>query len=107
MLMGTLAPTYRFPPLFNQQSRPVDSALFTMSLLDRLSTPLFLLSDAKVVIWMNASCRRFFAESGEPMLQSDRFQAAAKSQRIALDAILQEGRERVPGRIVPGHFPPG
>jgi hypothetical protein len=104
MLMGTLSPGNALPPSQNLHAQSPGSVLFTMSLLDRLSTPLLLMSEGRVVVWMNAICRRFVAESGELTLEGDRLRAAAESQRAALDAFLEGRRKRLPKRLEPDIF---
>ena len=101
MLMGTLPPGHALPPSQNLHAPSQSSMLFTMSLFDRLSTPLLLTSECRIVVWMNASCRRFLAESGALILEGDRLQAAVKSQRVALESFLQGRQKRMHNRLEP------
>lgn len=70
--------------------------LFTMSLFDRLSTPLFLVTRRSILVWANSSCRRFLAESHQLTMQGDRVRAGSRHQHSALEAFLEGRGGRAP-----------
>src|SRR5262249_31171057 len=86
-----------------EASPATQSMLLTMSLFDRLATPLFLVTGGSMVLWANASCRRFFAQSHQLTLQEDRARAGSPRQRAALQAFL-EGRPERGRRLQPDVF---